>query len=390
MNEPEGKPDALSTLLLLSLWGSLCAYIASYNNSSSLASVLSLGTSAFFGGLVFFVALFQMKFAAVLSVLIGVLLSISAILYFAGSAGETGALVRYCISLSALGVFSFARVPDCRATVAIGAAVIVAYAAFVALTAGPLSYSGVVRFTPFFAGETAVHSSSLTMVALVIILWCSPWRMKVRIPLCIVGTILIIGYGVTTALLMLAIFFAARTFEHYNISLKWIGLVAAILLPLGAAWRDSTQVEGGDVESLGVGSLGSGRLAAWLERIEIFIQSDIVTKAIGGGAYSDYRTTSLWWWSEKSAHSDAMTILMEFGLLGVVTVVCYFCFVYRTINNVGRAVLLAILAGMVLSNVVLDRPTVAMVWGFAIYCATRHGDRIDSPGRETGQNQVIA
>lgn len=365
-------PDSITTYIWVTLWLFLCAYIVIYNNNDSLASAVSLVTTSLFFGLLFICSLYCSTFAARLILLIGVLTGISLILILGGDAdGNLSALLRYCISLAALGVFVFSRVKDFRSFLSYGATAVVFYATIVAVSSGPLSYSGAVRFAPFFGGETAVHSSSITMVALIIIIWSAPWRRSIRLLLCILGAVLCFGYGVTTALLMLVIFFAAAFLDHYKLSLKWVGVVAVVVLPIGAAWRDSTQVAGGDVASLGIGSLGSGRLAAWVERLQIFANSDFLAKMIGGGPYSDQRTTSLWWWSEKGAHSDLMTVLMEFGIVGVVSLFIYLAHIFRKISSRGRAALIAIICGMVLSNVLLDRPTVAMVWGFAIYSSSR-------------------
>lgn len=371
-------PDAITTYIWVILWLFLCAYIVIYNNNNSLASAFSLITTSLFFGLLFVCSVYCSAFAVRLILLIGVLAGTSFILFIGGDAeGNVNALLRYCISLSALGVFIFSRVKDLRSFLSYGAAAVVIYATIVAVTSGPLSYSGAVRFAPFFGGATAVHSSSITMVALIIIIWSAPWRRSMRLLLCIAGGVLCGGYGVTTALLMLVIFFAAVFLDHYKLSLKWVGVVAVVALPIGAAWRDSTQVVGGDVASLGIGSLGSGRLAAWVERLQIFANSDFLTKMIGDGPYSDQRTTSLWWWSEKGAHSDLMTVLMEFGVVGVVCLFIYLAHIFRKISSRGRAALISIICGMILSNVLLDRPTVAMVWGFAIYSGSRITNQCD-------------
>lgn len=380
-------PDSITTLALVLLWVVQCCYIIAYNNVASVASLLSIGVSSLFFVFTFFSTVFNLRFGARLIALIGTFVIITLILASTGeNPANFGPLSRYCISLTALGVFAFARVGDHRRFLSLGATVLLLYAVVVAVTSGPLTYSGVARFAPFFGGETAVHSSSITMVALVIILWCAPWPLLARAPLCMIGTVLCAGYGVTTALLMLVMFLAAVAFDHFNLSFKWIGVVAAVVIPIGAAWRDSTQVAGGDVASLGIGSLGSGRLDSWMERIDIFINSGVITKLLGGGPYSDFRTTSLWWWSEKGAHSDAMTVLMEFGIVGVFALVVYLAYVYTNISNNGRAALIAIVAGMVLSNALLDRPTVATVWGLAIYSASL---RVSTKGGQSSKVEVV-
>lgn len=283
------------------------------------------------------------------------------------------ALLRYCVSLAAL--FIFVRLPagDIRGKVSAAAGAIIGYACFVAVVYPPITVAGVRRASPFVGGAEGFHSSAIVIGALVIIVWTSPWRRFQKLLVGGAGLVLLVSYGGATEMLMVAVF-AVFWLASKRGWPNWVVLLAsASLIGASVLYRDENSVSGATVGQLGAGALGSGRVDAWLTRFEVFVSSDLITKLFGSGAYSDYRITTLWWWEEKSAHSDLVTILMEFGIFGMALFLVAVMKTKEILSKIGQMALGAAVLGMGLSNTLLDRPALAVFWGLAIYAADAAG-----------------
>lgn len=140
---------------------------------------------------------------------------------------------------------------------------------------------------------------------------------------------------------------------------------------LGAALVDVAIVIGHEFINQGEVTLGeqsgSGRLASWLLRIEILLERPLDDLLLGTGAATDRFYTSVWWWAAKDAHSDLLTLVIEYGLLGLLIAASIYATVWKFTSMHGRAVLLATLTASIVSNALFSRPVHAMLaWTLAI------------------------
>lgn len=273
-----------------------------------------------------------------------------------------GALTRYVTSLS--GLFAFALLPlqDIRKYAAWTAVAVISTAAVAAAIYGSTIYAGTVRFTPFWTG---IHSSALLVSAMTVVVWLSPCSKQFRIVWSAIGVVLVAGYGVITAILMLALFFSGKWFVDHGWRRIWLFVAGIGFIVVGIFVRDSTSQRG--IQALGIEAVGSGRLGSWLTRLNEFSARDISLQILGTGPYSDFQITELWWWDAKNAHSDIVTLLMEFGALGLVAISAFSFRMYRKWPPAAQIVLLSVALGAASSNALLDRPSVGIAWGLALY-----------------------
>lgn len=293
----------------------------------------------------------------------------------AGDEVNAEALFRYAVAILALS--SFALIPSRRvhATISFSAIALLALALYSAAVGPTVAFAGTIRIAAFYGGEGAVHTSAITMVAITIIFWTSPWTVRRKLPLVLLSTGLLVGYGAATELLMLALFAWTRFARKRSRPLAWTFTGMVVMVPIAILYRDQNSVESASISSLGYGAIGSGRIDAWVERLNIFVTLNPMKQLLGGGPYSDYRVSPLWWWEPKSAHSDLLTILMEFGIIGLSIAVVILYRYWRRLPTGAQPVLISALLGMTLSNVLLDRPGTAVFWGMAIYCAVQEARR---------------
>ncbi|WP_158279232.1 O-antigen ligase family protein [Kocuria rosea] len=277
------------------------------------------------------------------------------------------ALVRYVISLLALTALLTNRLPDYRSLFAGAALIILAYATYTAIFGPATVYAGTQRFTPFYGGETAVHSSALTVMAMTIVIWFAPWKRWLRLSALALGIVLVAGYGTATEMIMWAIMVSGWWIYYRKKHPAWLLGVALIVFPASLLYRERNSVAEATIGVKGIDAAGSGRMGSWLERGQIYLQYDWANKLIGTGPYSDYRITDIWWWEPKSAHSDWVTMVMEYGLVGVVLLCIYLFSLARQVSTPGKYCVLALTVGMLLTNSILDRPAIAAFWGIAIY-----------------------
>ncbi|MDO6164544.1 O-antigen ligase family protein [Paenarthrobacter aurescens] len=367
------KPDFLAQAVGVVSVAVSFAYAVGFNTLVAMRPALSgLVALCVVASLLLGSLLCPRKMTSVL-LLLGFMLFMGLSMSWVGIPQNMDALTRYCISLAALFVLIRLPLGDIRRLLSCAAAIILMYASVVAITAPGVTVAGVVRAGAFVGGEEGFHSSAIVISALAIVIWTSPWRWPVKLVFICTAFALLLAYGGATEMLMLgvfAIFWVANRRQWP----RWLIVALCSLMVLGSVlYRDENSVEGGTVGQLGAGALGSGRLDAWNERLHIFLNESFIFQLFGGGAYSDYRVTPLWWWEEKSAHSDLVTLIMEFGLVGLLFFVICIIATRRMLSPVGSMALTAALAGMVLSNTLLDRPGLAVFWGMAIYSANLAG-----------------
>lgn len=294
---------------------------------------------------------------------------LTAILNLTGTPQDFNVLLRYLTSTA--GLFAMSMIPMASLTrLAAGASMgIIAYAGYVSATAGEYLYAGTVRATPFWAGPA---NTSYLVSALIIIISLSPLKRVYKLIWVSSGIFILVGFGVVTPVLMVALFFAGWYFLHRGWRRVWLYIVGSAAVLTGIYFRNSNSVEGGDIATLGVGAVGSGRLDAWTGRLTSFAERDPASMLLGLGPRSDYQTSSLWFWEEKNAHSDLITILMEFGIIGFLAFLILGITAYRGATNLGQVAILSVALGAMASNTFIDRPAVAIFWGVVLYACRHH------------------
>lgn len=299
-------------------------------------------------------------------VLAGFILAFSLVFILQPKASDqvTDAFFRYSTSLLMLFLGSFAPIRTRRVVFASLSFIVLAAAIIFVLRNGTTVYAGTTRFAMFWDGP---HSSALCIGALTIVFFLAVDNKQARLILVGICLILLIGYRVTTAQLMVGFFFLGQLFNSREWNRYWLVPLGLVFITGAAVSRDSTAAV--TVSNTGLAALGSGRVDSWVERFTTFAARNPAEQALGTGAYTDYVKTTLWWWEEKNAHSDLITLLMEFGWVGLMSALALGLFLYKRSGRNGQTVLLAVIIGTSISNALLDRPLVAGLWGLALYVA---------------------
>lgn len=362
----EPKQDFLATTFaVLIMVGIVGATIS--DAAPTLGALSALLAAVSTAGIVTIASIQHPQRTAPLLVAVAALILLTLLAQLAGETQQFDVLLRYLTSIAVLFAVHLAPLPDLRRVFSVFGIAVIVYAAVVSLSGGAYGYAGTVRLQPFWSG---VASSSLAVAGLTVVVALSPMKRLWKSIWVSLGFVLVAGYGVVTTMIMVAVFFGGWYFLRKGWSRVWLYLLAIASIVGGILYRDDNAAPGADIASLGFGAIGSGRFDAWLGRFQEFTERDTLTKLIGLGPYSDYQFSALWSWEAKNAHSDLVTLLMEFGLVGLGVLVAAGVFLYKRVTEVGQLALLAIAVGAAASNAFLDRPTVAAVWGIVLYtCA---------------------
>lgn len=352
-----------------------------YGPAPAVSSAVAMLLAACALGLFFVSAVYQQGKAIPVFLMVLTLVALTTINHFLVDGQQIDVLFRYVTAVAALFVLHVARIPDLRRVFSYVAMGIIAYAAFAAAAAGSYKYAGTPRFYPFWSG---VASSSLLIAAITILIALTPLKRATKAFWVSLGLVVVVGYGVVTTTLMLALFFGGWWFLRKGWNRFWLYSFGVAAVIGGIIFRDANSVEGSNIETLGIGAIGSGRVDAWLGRFQDFAERDFPTMMFGLGPYSDYQFSALWDWEAKNAHSDLVTMLMEFGILGLCLVLFMGVLLYKRANAVEKLALIAIVFGAAASNPLLDRPVVAAAWGFALY-ACRYHKVVLIPPRKRGE-----
>jgi hypothetical protein len=228
---------------------------------------------------------------------------------------------------------------------------------------------GVIRTGIFTGGEDGSHSSALLLAGAVLVIFAEFQRKRsaVSAGALLLSLYLLYSLHVSTAQLVIAIPIAWSMsygrikiwsqFQGYRTTrsvLICLAMVLAVVIAHEVLINSAGQAN----------QIGSGRLATWQGRISELPQRGLAKNVIGTGSYSDFQVNSVWWWDAKNAHSDLITMIMEFGFMGVVALL-FFCrsFLSRCPNR-GRGIPIGFFAGCIMSNAFLDRPYIA-IWVLA-------------------------
>ncbi len=363
------KNDFLATCAAALLMVCITATMLTYETIPAIQTVLSLFTAFMTFGILLITALLGPVKTIPLLVALGLVCLITVLLHISGESQQFQVLLRYTTSITGLFALHLAPIPDMRRYLAYLAMVVIGYAAYVALAGGDYTYAGTVRLLPVRAGITA---SALMISALTVLIALAPLKRSTKIIWIGVGLTLMGGYGVVTPMIMVAMFFGGWYFLRKGWSRVWLYGLGIVAVIGGIFFRNANSVRGADIDSLGAGAIGSGRVDAWIGRLQDFAERDIWTKLSGAGPYSDYQVSDIWHWEAKNAHSDMVTLLMEFGLIGFMFLFLAVAAIYRNGNKVQQLALIAMAFGAAASNSFLDRPLEAIGWGLALYACRYH------------------
>lgn len=358
------KNDFLATVLTVGLVMTVAAYTTTYEQVPALRSILATLIAGLSLGLAYTAGLTSFRRALPLLLALAVVGGITAMLAWSEIPQDFNVLLRYLTSIAGIFAMQMVRLPNLTRFMAYASMAVITYAGYVTATGGPFVYAGTVRTFPFWSG---LANSSFLIAALLIVIALSPLTRFFKVLWVSFGLAVLVGYGAVTAMLMVALFFGGWYFLYRGWKRTWLYIFGVLAVVGGVLFRNANSVAGADIDSLGVGAIGSGRLDSWVGRLVEFVERDPATQLFGLGPYSDYQISGLWYWAEKNAHSDIVTILMEFGVLGLGAILFLWISTYRRTSGLTQVALLAIALGAASSNTFIDRPAVAVAWGFALY-----------------------
>jgi len=253
----------------------------------------------------------------------------------------------------------------------------VALSLFNVVSQGTILLDSLYRRGIFTGGVDGAHASGLTMAACTLILFGMWYRKRTFFNLMMLaaGLLLLTQIKVSTSQLVVLIpiawALASTRAKNTSIYRKAYALSArgrATLLSAVSLVAIVVHHESTTNNSKTLAGAGSGRLGTWTERLQTFSTRDSVTKLIGTGPYSDIQISSIWWWSAKNAHNDLLTLLMEFGVFGLVTyTIIIYCQATR-FKAESFGLVLAFMFGTLTSNAFLSRPmiTILMLLAFGV------------------------
>lgn len=100
---------------------------------------------------------------------------------------------------------------------------------------------------------------------------------------------------------------------------------------------------------LDVSQLGSGRIGVWVERLRLIGQSDLLELIFGRGAGSDLMYSYIWNAIDPS-HNTFLSVMIEYGLIGLISFCLWFFFTLSAVGPVGYPFVLAIAASCIVGN----------------------------------------
>lgn len=290
---------------------------------------------------------------------------------FVGNPVDWGTLQRYVLAIAGICIAIFVRGSTLRVLAPICGSVVIAVAGAVGIWRGGVIFAGSSRFAPFTGGELAVHSSALAVTASVILILASkPLKSRWGF-IAAIGVTEVIAYGTAGEMISCIIVMVGFANSHGAIPIKRIAGWASPIIAYAAFWHESQSVAQAAANSSA--AIGSGRVGAWQERLDIALHRGLEFNLFGEGPGSDLRFTEVWWWQAKNAHSDLLTLFMEFGVLGLVMTILLIVQLARSVGARGRVALAAALVGAVISNALLDRPVQALLFGLAIASTANRG-----------------
>lgn len=215
--------------------------------------------------------------------------------------------------------------------------------------------------------EYAVHPSSYAVLGFTVVLIQLRYRIAVNRTLLLLTVaqsgVLMIGYGVSTVEVAAIVYFCSFWLLQKR---PWLyrhlyGVFVVYLIFLYASMWAADFFSNGSL-----GELGSGRVAVFVGRLNILSSRDLMELLFGSGAGTDHFVTSEWWWMAADSHNDFVNILIERGVLGLLSALLLFKGIARWVGARGTPVVLCIGMTASLSNGLLSRPPLFFLFALAL------------------------
>jgi hypothetical protein len=234
---------------------------------------------------------------------------------------------------------------------------------------GLYDYAGVLRPYPF-AGVDAIHSSAYIVSGALIGVVLMRLRQEIGsftawlVGLPLFG--LFIAYQVRTTWVMVLVFFMIllvqairrRTTHRLFASAVGLGGAGSVLLLLTLIFFF--------IPNFDLVEFSSGRTSTYAERFSMLAERSSSQWLFGTGLGSDMFFSTSWWWEAKDSHNDFLNVVIEQGLVGLFVILLTFGWSLRHANNLQAAVLVAFISGSAISNALLVRPMLAVLFLAAI------------------------
>ena len=230
----------------------------------------------------------------------------------------------------------------------------------IAITGDPVYVSGTPRLGSITGELTQMHPSAKFM-ALQLVLLDLLWRGRmlsgrVAWPLIGVTFIVLNAYGGRNEMVFVLAYYAALAYFRWR-GISLVRFAPPLLLALGALVAVIALLVGTDVERW-----GSGRIGVWDYRLQLIAERDIITFLFGGGVRADVIWTPTWWFFEdgSTAHNDYLHIMMESGLVGLISLAALVLGLWLRLFDEGRAIIFAVLVNSMFANGFFQSPLLAM------------------------------
>lgn len=230
---------------------------------------------------------------------------------------------------------------------------------------GPYLYGGAFRPQPF-SGDATVHPTGYVFAALLaaIVLMRRGGEIG-RFTAWLVGLpvfAMVVAYQVRTTWVMLAVFFAVlaanalarRLDRRIFAALSGSSVALAVCLITVSLFLV--------LPALDLQAFSSGRTETYAERIALIAGRSGVDLFFGTGIGTDSFYSDAWWWERMDSHNDFLTIVIEQGLIGLALLMTVIVWAFRHATPVQVAILLSLVTGSAISNGLLDRPTMAVMY----------------------------
>lgn len=223
----------------------------------------------------------------------------------------------------------------------------------------------------YFSGaHTSAYVGIFTVCIAVTVRDREWWRLFPALPVVALLYMVVLGWGVRTAIFSAAIAIAYIVFKrassNHKLLLASLGSLAILSLGVFA-------LASGHVTSASLEEFSSGRTSVWLSRLGQIGSRSPVEWLLGTGIGSNVTYSEVWWWELKDSHNDFLAVAYEQGAVGLGLTLMFMLSVYRLgpRSMAWNAVWLMYLVCSVLSNGLMFRPTAAYVFVLAALAAYR-------------------
>jgi len=240
-------------------------------------------------------------------------------------------------------------------------------ATIMALSGEPYIRNDIYRLYVFTGGEEGLHATAFFIFGNIIIV--DQVRRHALIPqvigwgLIALGIALLWSYKVRTTELMLMVYYLGTFFQQYKSSpiVRSFFYFCCFLIVLGIfAFFLTTETN--------IGSLGSGRIGAYIHRFDMLANREVQVFLFGSGPGTDLFLSVGWMDKLRDSHNDFIHILVERGIIGLLGVFSFIVAVLIRVVGTGRAIIYAIVVGSIVSNALLSRPAnlTYLIWAISI------------------------